>query len=175
MKEFAGKVAVVTGAGAGVGLGLARMFAQAGMNVALCDIRPDALAKAVADVAAFGVRVIGLEVDVSQADQVETAAARVEAELGRIDIACNNAGIVLHPRPVAEFTETDWDWILGVNLRGVIHGVQSFLPRIQKHGEGGHIVNTASIGGFSGSEGTAHCGLCGQQVCSCRAQRRLAE
>jgi NAD(P)-dependent dehydrogenase (short-subunit alcohol dehydrogenase family) len=153
MQDLKGRVAVVTGAASGIGLGLSRMFAQAGMNVALCDVRADELATALANVSTFGTRCIGLEVDVSDAAQVETAAARVEAELGRIDIACNNAGVVAWPRPVAEFTLADWDWILGVNLYGVINGVRAFLPRIEKHGEGGHIVNTASIGGFQVRKG----------------------
>lgn len=153
MKEFKGRVAVITGAGSGIGLGMARMFAKAGMNVALCDVRADALGNALKEVEEFGRRAIGLEVDVANADQMETAAARVEAELGRIDIACNNAGIAIYPRPVAEFTQADWEWILGVNLHGVINGVRAFLPRIQKHGEGGHIVNTASIGGFQVQKG----------------------
>lgn len=153
MKDLKGRVAVVTGAGSGIGLGMARMFAKAGMDVALCDVRADALASAVKDVASFGRRAIGLEVDVADAEQVEAAAARVEAEFGRIDVVCNNAGIALHPRPVAEFTKTDWDWILGVNLYGVINGVRAFLPRIEKQGQGGHIVNTASIGGFQVQKG----------------------
>ena len=148
MQDFKGRVAVVTGAASGIGLGLSRMFAQAGMKVALCDVRADELAKAVADAAAFGTRCIGLEVDVSDAEQVETAAARIEAEFGRIDIACNNAGVVAWPRPVADFTLQDWDWILGVNLYGVIHGFQTFVPHMREHGEEAHIVNTASIGGF---------------------------
>lgn len=153
MQDFKGRVAVVTGAASGIGLGLSRMFAQEGMRVALCDVRPDELARAVANVSAFGTRCIGLEVDVSDAGQVETAAARIEAEMGRIDIVCNNAGVVAWPRPVADFTLQDWDWILGVNLYGVINGVRAFLPLIEKHGEGGHIVNTASIGGFQVQKG----------------------
>ncbi len=153
MKDFAGRVAVVTGAGSGIGLGLARMFAKEGMDVALCDVRGDALAEAVENVKGFGKRVIGLEFDVADGAQVEAAATRIEQELGRLDIVCNNAGIAIYPRPAAEFTDADWNWIIGVNLHGVINGVRSFLPRIQKHGQGGHIVNTASIGGFQVQKG----------------------
>ena len=153
MQDLKGKTAVVTGAASGIGLGMARMFAQAGMNVALCDVRADALPAAVASAAEFGTRASGYAVDVINGAAVEEAAARIESEFGRIHVVCNNAGVVAYPRPAVEFTDADWDWILGVNLRGVINGVRSYLPRIQKHGEGGHIVNTSSIAGFQVAQG----------------------
>lgn len=157
MQTIKGRVAIVTGAASGIGLGMARVFAQNGLHVVLCDRRVEALGEAVAQAGALGrehgARAMGLETDVSDAQSVETAAARAEAEFGRIDIACNNAGIALRPKPLSEFTLADWDWILSVNLYGVIHGVRSFLPRIRKHGEGGHIVNTSSIAGFQIMEG----------------------
>lgn len=153
MQNLKGRVAVITGAASGIGLGMAREFARNGMLIALCDRRTDALAKAVGEVNDLGGRAIGLEVDVADMHSLEIAAARVEAEFGRIDVACNNAGIAILPRPVNEFTHEDWEWIIGVNLYGVINGVKAFLPRIQKHGEGGHIVNTSSIGGFQVAKG----------------------
>lgn len=147
-----GRVAVVTGAASGIGLGMARVFARNGINVALCDRRADALAQAAHEVNGIagenGARAAGFETDVSSADSVEATAEKIEAAFGRIHIVCNNAGIALRPKPLSEFTLDDWNWILSVNLYGVIHGVKSFLPRIRKHGEGGHIVNTSSIAGF---------------------------
>ncbi len=148
MREFKGRVAVVTGAASGIGLGMARVFARAGMKVAMLDVRREPLEAAVEEVRALQGAAIGLEADVSKAESVEAAAARVEAEFGRIDVACNNAGVLIFEKAVEDISMAEWDWIIGVNLYGVIHGIRSFLPRIRKHGEGGHIVNTASIGGF---------------------------
>jgi NAD(P)-dependent dehydrogenase (short-subunit alcohol dehydrogenase family) len=152
VKEFKGKVAVVTGAASGIGLGMARAFAGEGMNVALCDIRGDKLDAAASEIGALGVRAMPVAVDVSDRASVEAAAAAIEAEFGRIHVVANNAGVVVKS-PIEAVADAEWDWVIGVNLYGVIHGIQAFLPRIRKHGEGGHIVNTASIGGFQVGEG----------------------
>jgi NAD(P)-dependent dehydrogenase (short-subunit alcohol dehydrogenase family) len=152
VKDFKGKVAVVTGAASGIGLGMARAFASEGMSVALCDIRADKLDAAARQIRGLGAPTMQLAVDVSDRASVERAAAAVEAELGRIHVVANNAGVALKS-PISDVTNDEWDWVIGVNLYGVIHGVQAFLPRIRKHGEGGHIVNTSSIGGFQVKEG----------------------
>ena len=148
MQDFEGRVAVITGGASGIGLGMARTFARAGMKVALLDRRKEALEAAVEDVRGLQASVIGVECDVSKDASVEAAAARVEAEFGRIDIACNNAGVLVFEKAVEDISLKEWDWSIGVNIYGVIHGIRAFLPRIRKHGQGGHIVNTASIGGF---------------------------
>src|SRR3990170_5861818 len=148
MREFAGKVAVVTGAASGIGLGCARAFARAGMKVARCDIRADRLQAAVADVRALGAPAIGIETDVSKRDSVAHAAERVVREFGKIHVAMNNAGVVLRGVPMSEVTDEAWNWVLGVNLYGVIHGIRQFVPRIRAHGEGGHVINTASMAGL---------------------------
>jgi NAD(P)-dependent dehydrogenase (short-subunit alcohol dehydrogenase family) len=129
-------------------LGLARTFARNGLAVALCDIRGDRLDAALADVRGLGARAIAVATDVSDRASVENAAQQTLKSFGALHIACNNAGITIHNRSVAEMTGQEWDWILGVNLHGVIHGIQTFLPIIRSHGGEGHIVNTASIAGF---------------------------
>jgi len=149
MKDFTGKVAVVTGAASGIGLGLARTFVGAGMSVAMCDIRKDKLEEAAHGVRPLGQgRVIAIPADVSDADAVERAAAAVEREFGKIHVVCNNAGVVLRGMRMEAIDEPTWDWLLGVNLYGVIHGIRAFVPRIRAHGEPGHIVNTASMAGL---------------------------
>lgn len=148
MHEFEGKTAVVTGAASGIGLGLARTFAKNGMAVVLCDIRGDRLDAALAEVRALGARTIAVTTDVSDRASVARAAAEAQSAFGKIHVVCNNAGVTMHNKSVAELTPAEWDWVIGVNLYGVIHGVQTFLPLIRAHGEEGHIVNTASIAGF---------------------------
>jgi NAD(P)-dependent dehydrogenase (short-subunit alcohol dehydrogenase family) len=137
MREFEGKTAIVTGAGSGVGLGLARSFARCGMSVVLCDIRGDRLDSALADVRSLGARAIAVD-----------AADQALAAFGALHVACNNAGVTIHGKSVTDITPSEWDWLIGVNLYGVIHGIAVFLPVIRRHGGEGHIVNTASIAGF---------------------------
>lgn len=148
MQDISNKVAFVTGAANGIGLGICRALAGSGTHVALADIQPDALERARAEIASLGVRTMALTLDVSDAGAVVRAADAVEAEFGKVHIVCNNAGISLGNVRLLDMTRAQWDWIFGVNLFGVVNGVQAFVPRIQRHGEGGHIVNTASMAGL---------------------------
>ncbi len=147
MRDVAGKVAFVTGAASGMGLAMARSFAAAGMQVALADIEEDALQRAHASFGPGNADTIALPLDVTDRDAMAEAADRTEAVFGKIHVLCNNAGVAIS----ASFADTayeDWDWVLGVNLQGVINGVATILPRIATHGEGGHVVNTASVAGL---------------------------
>lgn len=148
MKELAGKSAFVTGAAQGIGLGIARALAGAGMNVALADIQADAVERARRDIERLGVRSLALSLDVSDAAAMERAAHEVRQAFGKLYVLVNNAGVAPPGKPVSQFTLEEWDWVIGVNLKGVVHGLRSFLPLIRSHGEGGHVVNTASIGGL---------------------------
>lgn len=125
-----------------------RVLARSGTHVALADIQPDALERARSEIAALGVRAIALTLDVSDADAFACAADAGEAEFGKVHIICNNAGISLGNVRLLDMTRAQWDWIFGVNLFAVVNGLQAFVPRIQKHGEGGHIVNIASMAGL---------------------------
>jgi NAD(P)-dependent dehydrogenase (short-subunit alcohol dehydrogenase family) len=147
MDDLNGKVAFVTGGASGIGLALAQEFAKQGAKIVLADIETEALKKAEGDLLASGAEVIGIQCDVSDRGSVEAAADRAIEAFGKVHILCNNAGVA----PSGELTETtpeDWKWCLGVNLMGVVHGIQVLVPRIKEHGEGGHVVNTASIAGL---------------------------
>jgi NAD(P)-dependent dehydrogenase (short-subunit alcohol dehydrogenase family) len=148
MRQLEGKTAIVTGAGSGVGLGLARSFARNGMSVALCDIRGDRLDAALAEVRDLGAPAIAVVTDVSDRVAVRNAADQAVKAFGALHVACNNAGVTIHGKSIADLMPQEWDWMIGVNLYGVIHGIEIFLPLIRSHGEEGHIVNTASIAGF---------------------------
>jgi len=148
MKDFKGKTAVVTGAGSGIGLGLARTFAHEGMNVALIDNRPDTLPGAAAQVREFGGKALELNVDVTDRVALTLAADEIERTFGKIHVVCNNAGVLVYGKHILETTFNEWDWIIDNSLIGEINGVEIFVPRILKHGEPGHVVNTSSIGGF---------------------------
>ena len=148
MQDIAGKVAFVTGAANGIGLGICRALARAGVHVAMADIQPDTLAQARSEIANLGARAIAIPLDVSDASAVARAADTVENEFGKVHIVCNNAGISLGNVKLLEMAPAQWDWIFGVNVFGVVNGVQAFVPRILRHGEGGHVVNTASMAGL---------------------------
>jgi NAD(P)-dependent dehydrogenase (short-subunit alcohol dehydrogenase family) len=152
MRELGGKVAAVTGAASGLGRAMALAFAREGMHVALADVDQRNLVSVESEVRAHGARCFTMHVDVSKAAEVETFAARVVQELNTIHLVCNNAGV--SPLGAAwENTVADWQWILGVNLWGVIHGVRTFTPRLIAQNEG-HIVNTASVAGLISPPGS---------------------
>lgn len=145
MEELMGRVAVVTGAASGIGLALATTFAGDGMKLVLADIEADALAAAVAGLPE-GTEVESLVCDVSDLAQVEALRDAAVARFGTVHVVCNNAGVA-GGGPVWAQTRADWDWVLGVNLFGVINGITAFTPLLIEQGEG-HIVNTASIAGM---------------------------
>ena len=146
MQNLRGKTAFVTGGASGIGLGIAKALLGAGMNVVIADIREDHLAQAAAELGTPE-RVLALRLDVTDRAAYARAADAAEARFGNIHILCNNAGVgVVGPTELATFA--DWDWVMGVNLGGTINGVVTLLPRMRKHGEGGHIVNTASMSGL---------------------------
>ena len=148
IQDLKGKAAIVTGAASGIGLGIARSLAKAGADVVLADIEADALEQAQRQVAAFGVRAYARRLDVSDRDAVRAAAPEFESLLGKVHLVFNNAGVELGGRTLESVEEREWDWIIGVNILGVINGIRHFTPLVRRHGEGGHVVNTASIGGF---------------------------
>ena len=144
MQELKDKTAFITGGANGIGLGMAQRFAEAGMNVVIADIRGDHLERAMADLGATGGRLHAIQLDVSDRAGMAAAAAETERVFGKVHLVCNNAGINLF-KAMDECDYNDWDWVMGVNLGGVINGVVEFTPRIKAHGEGGHIVNTGSM------------------------------
>ena len=145
-------VAVITGAASGIGRGLAERFAVEDMRVVIADIEEEPLAELEADLSAKGTTVLAVRTDVSNAAEVENLAARTLETFGAVHILCNNAGVVCS-RPIWEHTVADWEWVLGVNLWGVIHGIRAFVPRMLTQGDACHIVNTASILGLVGGSG----------------------
>jgi NAD(P)-dependent dehydrogenase (short-subunit alcohol dehydrogenase family) len=147
MQDLKGKVAVVTGAASGIGFGLAERFCAEGMQVVMADIEDAALNDAAKRLADTGATVLPVVTDVSKGDSVDELAARTFEELGTAHVVCNNAGVATGG-PVWTLTERDWEWVLGVNLWGVIHGVRAFVPRLVEQGDG-HVVNTASIAGLT--------------------------
>jgi NAD(P)-dependent dehydrogenase (short-subunit alcohol dehydrogenase family) len=141
-----GDVAVVTGAASGIGFALADRFAQAGLHLVAADVQPEALDEAVAKLAERGTDVLGVPTDVSREDSVQALAAVTIERFGRVQVVCNNAGVAAFGDPwFGELSQ--WDWVIGVNLYGVVHGVRAFLPHLVGAGRG-HIVNTASMAGL---------------------------
>ncbi len=146
MKDVRGKVAFVTGGASGIGLGIAQTLADAGARVVLADLRPDHLGKAKEAFAGRGqsASIHTLQLDVTDRNAFASAADETERVFGKVQILVNNAGVGIEG-PFKEATYADWDFGLGVNLGGVVNGLQTFLPRMRALGQGGHVVNTASL------------------------------
>jgi NAD(P)-dependent dehydrogenase (short-subunit alcohol dehydrogenase family) len=153
MRDLTGKTALVTGAASGIGLGIAGALAEAGMHLVLADLRPEPLEQARAAIAATGARVISVVTDVADPDQLTAAGHAAETAFGKFHVLVNNAGVAMHGVPVEQATPETWRRVIGVNIMGAIHGIHALLPLIRRHGEGGHVVNTASISGFFVREG----------------------
>ena len=152
MRELAGKTAFATGGAAGIGLALGRAFAQAGTKVMLADIEADALQAAVKSLREISPDIGGTICDVADAASVERAAQAAFDAFGKVHVVCNNAGVAAGGG-IDHISLDNWRWVIDVNLMGVLHGIKSFLPHIRAHGEGGHIVNTASMAGMQGGLG----------------------
>lgn len=150
MDHFKEKTAFVTGGASGIGLALCRAFGQRDMNVAIADVEAAACAQAVEMLRREGIRAVGIACDVSDRASLAEAATQVFSEFGNVHILCNNAG-VSRAGPIEAIAPSDWDWVIGVNLKGLVNGLQIFLPHIKAHGQQGHIVNTASMNGVVGA------------------------
>ncbi|OYV51727.1 MAG: hypothetical protein B7Z78_07695, partial [Rhodospirillales bacterium 20-60-12] len=147
MLDFAGKVAVITGAGSGFGREFARIAADLGMKLALADIQADALSAVMDDMRGKGVAVIGSKIDVSRAEDMDRFAAETFEAFGAAHLLFNNAGVASGGL-IWENTVADWQWVMGVNVWGVIHGVRCFVPHMLAQGDECHVVNTASVAGL---------------------------
>jgi NAD(P)-dependent dehydrogenase (short-subunit alcohol dehydrogenase family) len=148
MKQLRDRVAVVTGAASGIGLALAERFVAEGMKVVMADIEAEALATAADALKGRAPAVLATQVDVSRPDDLERLARETYAAFGAAHVLCNNAGVAVIGA-VHEHTLADWQWVINVNLWGVIHGVRAFVPRMLAGGDEGHVVNTASMAGLT--------------------------
>jgi NAD(P)-dependent dehydrogenase (short-subunit alcohol dehydrogenase family) len=155
MKDLAGKTAFITGAASGIGLGVATALAQAGVKVMMCDIERGALDKAVAGLKQTNADVDGVVADVSLKAELQAAADATVARYGEVHILMNNAGVA-GGGSYGAWTDAGWNWTIGVNLMAVVWGCEIFGPLIERHGQGGHIVNTASIAGLISGSGNAY-------------------
>jgi NAD(P)-dependent dehydrogenase (short-subunit alcohol dehydrogenase family) len=152
--DISGKTAIVTGAASGIGLGIATALAEAGANVVMADIQKDAVEQAAHRLSGTNKRVMPVRIDVTQEQSVLDALAQAERNFGKLHIACNNAGVPMHGTRLTDVPRDDWEFVIGVNMWGVIHGIRHFVPAILKHGEEGHVVNTGSVAGFQNRRGT---------------------
>ena len=152
--DISGKTAIVTGAASGIGLGIATALAEAGANVVMADIQKAAVEQAAHGLSGTNKRVMAVQIDVTQEQSVLDALAEAERNFGKLHIACNNAGVPMHGTRMVDVPPGDWQFVIGVNMWGIIHGIRHFVPAILKHGEEGHIVNTASVAGFQNRRGT---------------------
>ena len=149
MRELVNRVAVITGGAGGIGRGMAVCFAAEGMKLVLADIEGEVLANTVADLESRGAEVVGVECDISKPESVADLAERTLRAHGSVHVLCNNAGVAQGAmRGMWESPLEDWEWVIGVNLMGTVHGIRSFIPIMLEQGGEGHIVNTASMAGL---------------------------
>lgn len=152
MKDLEGRVAVITGGASGLGRAMADRFAAERMKLVLADVEGEMLARAEAELKQNGAAVLTMPTDVSKAAEVEALAERAFSHFGAVHVLCNNAGVALTGM-LWESSLTDWEWVLGVNLWGVIHGIRAFVPRLIAQDSEGHIVNTSSMAGVLSQPG----------------------
>jgi NAD(P)-dependent dehydrogenase (short-subunit alcohol dehydrogenase family) len=152
MENLKGKTAVVTGGASGIGRALCLAFAGEGAHVVVADIDEAGMAETATGVKKAGTRALTVKTDVTKLASVQALAERAWQEMGGVHVVCNNAGVAVHGG-LESATHRDWEWVLNVNLWGVIHGVEAFVPRMIAQKEPGHIVNTASMAGLIASQG----------------------
>ncbi|HUG36236.1 MAG TPA: SDR family NAD(P)-dependent oxidoreductase [Candidatus Limnocylindrales bacterium] len=152
MQTLSDRVAVVTGGGSGIGRALCLAFARAGARVVVADVDGAGMAETAAGVAAAGSQAITQRTDVSRLADVQALADRAFAHWGSVHVLCNNAGVAVSGG-LESATHADWEWLIGVNLWGVIHGIEAFVPRMIAQHQEGHVVNTASMAGLIASQG----------------------
>src|SRR5499426_4366078 len=152
METLKGKTAVVTGGGSGIGRALSLAFAGEGAHVVVADIDEVGMAETAAGIRKAGTKALTVKTDVTKLASVQALAERAWAEMGGVYVVCNTAGVAIHGG-LESATHRDWEWVLGVNLWGVIHGVEAFVPRMIAQKEPGHIVNTGSMAGLIASQG----------------------
>jgi NAD(P)-dependent dehydrogenase (short-subunit alcohol dehydrogenase family) len=154
MMDISGKTAIVTGAASGIGLGIATALAEAGANVVMADIQKAAVEQAAHGLSGTNKQVMPVQIDVTREQSVVDALAEAEQNFGKLHIACNNAGVPMDGTRLIDVPPGDWEFVMGVNIWGIIHGIRHLVPAILKHGEEGHVVNTASVAGFQNRRGT---------------------
>jgi NAD(P)-dependent dehydrogenase (short-subunit alcohol dehydrogenase family) len=153
MRDIKGKTAIVTGAASGIGLGIAKALAHGGANIVLADLRPNPLEAARKAIETIGVAALAVTIDVSDPVSVEAAGQAALQKFGALHIAVNNAGVAMHGTPLENVTLQEWEWVIGVNVKGVINGIRTFVPMIRSHDEPGHVVNTGSVSSLFVREG----------------------
>jgi NAD(P)-dependent dehydrogenase (short-subunit alcohol dehydrogenase family) len=152
VRELKGRTAFVTGGASGIGLALGRAFLESDMKVMLADVEQGALDAALMDLGDFGPNARGVHCDVADSNSVERAAQAAYEAFGNVHVICNNAGVAAGGG-IDNIALDNWRWVIDVNLMGVLHGIRSFLPHMRSHGEGGHIINTASMAGMNAGLG----------------------
>jgi NAD(P)-dependent dehydrogenase (short-subunit alcohol dehydrogenase family) len=150
--DYQGKTAFITGGASGAGLGQAKIFGGAGCNIVIADIRQEAIDAALDELRGRGIKAHGIELDISDRAAFAAAADEAESVFGPLHLLFNTAGVSIFG-PLEQASYDDYDWIFGVNMWGVVNSMQTWVPRMIAHGEGGHIVNTASLGCFVANSG----------------------